>query len=287
MKAEEISKGSLVIIKHSKEGGEVIEANRSDGRFLIKVARMKVNATGVKTQIVNILVDADDLEPIKKQKGIVIIQKDNSGIMIRKNTKRGGMKFVDLGLPSGTLWADRNIGADTPEQAGDYFRFGETTPFTEDSPEYCYENIDESIAGTTKDAATVILGKNYKIPTPEKISELFGVCKWEWTAMNGVNGMKVTGPNGNHIFFPASGCRYFDNGVLGSVGNDGYYWTASVFNNNWPDADDNRYAYCLSIYLGRYSSKWHWYGENRAYGYPVRAVLSSPKSLQRTIKVYI
>ena len=188
-----------------------------------------------------------------------------------KNTKKltesnttTKIQLVDLGLPSGTLWADRNIGADAPEQAGDYFRFGETVPFTEDSPEYCYDDIDESIAGTDRDAATIILGNNYKIPSPTKISELFGVCKWEWTAMNGVNGMKVTGPNGNHIFFPASGCRYFDNGVLGSVGNDGYYWTASVFH--------NRYAFCLSIYLGRYSSTWHWYGENRAYGYPIRAV---------------
>ena len=73
MKTEDISNGSLVVIRHSKEGGEVIEANRSDGRFLIKVARLKVNATGVKTQIVNVLADADDLEPIKKQKGVVII----------------------------------------------------------------------------------------------------------------------------------------------------------------------------------------------------------------------
>ena len=73
MKAEEISKGSLVIIKHSKEGGEVIEANRSDGRFLIKVARMKVNATGVKTQIVKVLADADDLKPIKKTERLVFV----------------------------------------------------------------------------------------------------------------------------------------------------------------------------------------------------------------------
>lgn len=73
MKNEDISNGSLVIIKHSKEGGEVIETNRKDGKFLIKVARMRVNTTGIKTQIVNVLADADDLEPIKKQKGVVII----------------------------------------------------------------------------------------------------------------------------------------------------------------------------------------------------------------------
>ena len=73
MKTEDISNGSLVIIKHSKEGGEVIETNRKDVRFLIKVARMRVNAAGIKTQIVNVLADADYLKPIKKQKGVVII----------------------------------------------------------------------------------------------------------------------------------------------------------------------------------------------------------------------
>lgn len=73
MKTEDIKKGSLVVIQHSKEGGEVIDTNRPDGRFLVKVARMKVNATGIKTQIVNVLADEDDLEPIKKQKGFVII----------------------------------------------------------------------------------------------------------------------------------------------------------------------------------------------------------------------
>ena len=73
MKAEDITRGSLVIIKHSKEGGEVIETNRPDGRFLVKVARMKVNAAGIKTQIVNVLADVDDLEPIRKQKGILLI----------------------------------------------------------------------------------------------------------------------------------------------------------------------------------------------------------------------
>lgn len=195
---------------------------------------------------------------------------NNTKKLVESNTTTI-IQLVDLGLPSGTLWADRNIGADTPEQAGDYFRFGETTPFTENSPEYFYDDIEENIAGTTKDAATVILGKGYKIPTLNQIEELFRVCKWEWAAMNEVNGMKITGPNGNNIFFPASGCRYFDSGKLGPIGN-GYYWSESTFNRNWPDADDNRYACCLSIYLGRYSSEWRWYGENRAYGYSVRAV---------------
>ena len=171
------------------------------------------------------------------------------------------IQLIDLGLPSGTLWADRNIGADAPEQAGDYFRFGETVPFTEDSPEYCYENIDESIAGTDRDAATVILGKGYKMPTLDQIKELLKECKWEWTAMNGVKGMKVTGPNGNSIFFPVSGFRGYSSGTLNYVGSYGYYWSASA----------NLSANAHYLYF--YSSYWYWANYiNRAYGYPIRAV---------------
>ena len=170
------------------------------------------------------------------------------------------IQLIDLGLPSGTLWADRNIGADTPEQAGDYFRFGETVPFTENSPEYCYENIDESIADTTKDAATVILGKGYKMPTLEQQKELLECCTWEWTDLNGVKGMKVTGPNGNSIFFPASGYRYSSYGTLNYVGSYGYYWSASAGNS----------YYGCNLYF--YSSNWDWSYNYRAGGYPVRAV---------------
>ena len=86
------------------------------------------------------------------------------------------IQLVDLGLPSGTLWADRNVGAETPEGYGDYFRFGETTPFTENSPSYKYENIKKNIAGTDKDAATTILGAQFRMPTIVQIKELLDYC---------------------------------------------------------------------------------------------------------------
>lgn len=73
MEKEALENGQLVVIRHSREGGEIIDAHRADGRVLVKVARMKVVATGVKTQIVNVLADAGDLEPIKKQKGVIIL----------------------------------------------------------------------------------------------------------------------------------------------------------------------------------------------------------------------
>ena len=70
------NKGDLIIIKHSREGGEIIEDSRPDGRYLVKVARMNITSSGIKTEIVNVLVDADDVEPIKKQSG-VILQRSN------------------------------------------------------------------------------------------------------------------------------------------------------------------------------------------------------------------
>ena len=181
---------------------------------------------------------------------------------LRKDYASATFQLVDLGLSSGTLWADRNIGADAPEDAGDYYRFGETVAFTEDSPEYVYDDIEESIAGTERDAATVNLDKNYKMPTLDQIKELIDECKWKWTKQNGVKGMKVTGPNGNSIFFPASGYRDLSDGSLYNVGSYGYFWSASAYGSYTNNAR----------YLDFYSSNWFWYNRNRAYGFPVRAV---------------
>ena len=138
-----------------------------------------------------------------------------------------GTQFIDLGLPSGTLWADRNIGANDPEDYGEYFRWGETTPFYEDSYVYDYLDLGDNIAGTEYDVATAILGKDYKMPTDEQLKELLHCCSWERTAINDVKGMKVTGPNGNNIFLPAAGFCYNNSCRLAATGTGGYYWTSS------------------------------------------------------------
>ena len=174
--------------------------------------------------------------------------------------KNSTVVLIDLGLPSGTKWADRNVGADSPEASGDYFRWGETVPFTENSDEYEYRDLGKNIAGTEYDAATVNLGKGYRMPTHEQQKELLKCCTWEWTTLNGVKGMKVTGPNGNHIFFPASGYRNDSSGSLSNVGSDGYYWTATPYGTN-----NGRYLYF-------YSSNARWDSYFRALGFPVRAV---------------
>ena len=138
---------------------------------------------------------------------------------------------------------------------------GETVPFTENSPEYVYNNINESIAGTDKDVATTILGKKFRMPTFEQIKELIELCSRQWTQVNGVNGIVVTGPNGNSIFLPASGLRYYDDGSLYNVGSYGYFWSAS------PSSSNNS---GYGLYFN--SSDWDWSYNGHAYGFPVRPV---------------
>lgn len=173
-------------------------------------------------------------------------------------TVHEGIHLVDLGLTSKTLWADRNLGADAPEESGDYYRFGETVPFTEKSPEYTYDKIEGDIAGTDRDAATMNLGKNYRMPTNDQFKELIDECKWEWTTQNGVNGMMITGHNGNSIFLPAAGIRSgdYDDGRLYDVGSGGDYWSASPY--------DEGDAGALYFYSGYWNCNFNYRSTGRA-----------------------
>ena len=162
-----------------------------------------------------------------------------------------GHEWIDLGLPSGLKWATCNVGADNPEDYGNYYAWGETATKSEyaDSNSLTYElSISELqaqgiIDGNSNltpqyDAATANWGGTWRMPTRDEQEELLNNCTWEWTTQNGVNGCKVTGTNGNSIFLPAAGyrsgsSRYFS----GSRGN---YWSSTPYNSN--------YAYDLYIY---------------------------------------
>ena len=179
---------------------------------------------------------------------------------------KNDIQLIDLGLPSGTLWADRNIGAESPEDYGDYFRFGETTPCTENSRPYIYDEIEGDIAGTDRDAATVILGEQFRMPTIKQIKELINECSRQWTKVYGIKGIMVTGPNGNSIFLPAVGYCNDGNGSLAYVGLFGFYWSASLYSSN------------NGCSLNLDSSFWDCYYNNRACGFPVRAVKGFKKA---------
>ena len=138
--------------------------------------------------------------------------------------------FVDLGLPSGTLWCKYNLGANKETDYGDYYAWGELTTKDEYSEEnYIFKNNPKQLPPEC-DIATQMLGKNYSIPTKEQCKELLEYTDNKW--IENYNGSFVNGQlfiskiNGNSIFIPASGVRrdtkQFDDGSLGSI------WTSSL-----------------------------------------------------------
>lgn len=147
--------------------------------------------------------------------------------------KINGHEYVDLGLPSGLKWATCNVGATNPDEFGNHYCWGITTPVDDegicDSP-YGDEELDsmDDIAGTNRDIAHIEWGASWRMPSKEEMSELLDNCTWEYYVSNGNVMSKVTGPNGNSIYFVAAGTRY-DNKKQEwyGPGEDGYYWTSN------------------------------------------------------------
>lgn len=139
--------------------------------------------------------------------------------------------YVDLGLPSGTLWAEHNVGALFPEGYGDHFAWGEIETKKEYTSDNCSSYHDDlgNIAGNPMfDAATANWGDDWRMPTLEEMFELTQECTWTWAEVNGVAGYQVTSKtNGNYIFLPASGFRV--NGDLIDHNLYGYYWTSTPY----------------------------------------------------------
>ena len=155
--------------------------------------------------------------------------------------------WVDLGLPSGTLWATRNVGASSPEDYGDYFAWGETTPksyfywnnymWSDDSglELYKYNGDDGKMVLDPADDAACANYPNGRTPSFEQFDELMTQCSWQWTTMNDVGGVQLTGPNGNTMFLPAAG-QYDCNTPIG-MGSQGDYWSRNRYSGSVSGAD--------------------------------------------------
>lgn len=124
-------------------------------------------------------------------------------------------KSVDLGLPSGTIWAGYNIGANSPLEAGTQYSWGETKSKSQYDLIHYFDYWDDGYLTYNysperglqrllpqNDAAMKIWGGNWQIPTSEDIEELIENCTKEAVEYKGVSGFKLTGPNGKSIFFP-------------------------------------------------------------------------------------
>ena len=199
-----------------------------------------------------------------------------------------GYDYVDLGLPSKTLWATYNVGASRPEEYGDYFAWGETEPknyYDWSSYKWCNgtnrtltKYCDNSSYGTVDykteldledDAAYVNWGESWRMPTEDQMEELMLKCTWTWTTNNGVKGNLVTGPNGNTIFLPAAGIR--SGGLLSRVGSNGLYWTRTLITGDPYSGPDG--ACGLSSDSG--NPAWSYSDRLRCFGQSIRPVRAS------------
>ena len=201
---------------------------------------------------------------------------------IQENNKQypkiiNGHEYVDLGLPSGLKWATCNVGANKPEDYGDYFAWGET----ETKTEYSKGNsltLEHSVSElrrrgivdgnnrltSSHDAARANWGGSWRMPTKEELEELENKCTWIWTTQNGVKGYKVTGSNGKSIFLPAAGYRY--GASLYADGSDGYCWSSSP--DDYYVYDYYYHAYDLHFYGGGEDVGYY----DRCYGQTVRPI---------------
>ena len=198
--------------------------------------------------------------------------------MANKKINNNDFKFIDLGLPSGTLWATANVGASKPSDYGLYFQWGDVKGYTAeqvgkdkqfscddykfgDYPNFTkYANADEAL-NLEDDAAHVHMGGDWHIPTPEQVEELINNTTSHWITQDGVNGRLFTSKNGKSIFIPAAG--YASDGSFGCSGSNGYVWSSAL------DTDCVDYGWNLSfnsddVYLFDY---------DRYCGFSVRGVL--------------
>ncbi len=192
--------------------------------------------------------------------------------------------YVDLGLPSGILWATSNVGAVVPEEYGDYFAWGEIRPkadYSWDSYQYCIEerwqltkycnDADYGYNGFTDDltellpyddAATINCGMEWRMPTDEDWIELYENTTIDKNAIqNGVKGWLFTALNGNTLFLPAAGLR--DGFEIWGVNEKPIYWSSSLYMDESPDH---------AVYIGDVDIIDI---GNRKYGLSVRPVRSS------------
>ena len=223
----------------------------------------------------------DSETPVSTEATYTFTVEENLSLVAKfyKPFDSNGYDYVDLGLPSGIKWAAYNVGATKPEEYGGYYAWGETEEKSNYSwstykwcngtyntmTKYCtdssYGTVDnKTVLDPEDDVAHVKWGGSWRMPTKAELDELRNKCSWQWTTLNGVNGYRVTGPNGNSIFLPAAGYR--DGTSLFLEESYGYCWSSTP--------NESRSSYAYSLYFD--SSDYGWDGYYRGDGQSVRPV---------------
>ena len=242
-------------------------------------------ASGTGTEALEVLV-ANNVKTVSDT-AIVSITNAN-GVIVRDvqivrapaNSMLNGHEYVNLGLPSGTLWATCNVGANSPEEYGNFFAWAETEPksiYLGGTLKYCtsfdddsrtgtyskYNSVDENIElDPEDDAATANWGNGWRTPNTDDLLEMWlNSTNIEWTSFNGVEGCKFTSKNGNSIFFPAAG--YCGGDVHNRDGSRCVYWLSTL------NGNENG-AYCFDSASDR-GIDFHYF--ERYFGLSVRPVV--------------
>ena len=173
----------------------------------------------------------------------LILAGEREGVSDDQSEQEEKMEMVDLGLS--VKWASKNLGAKTAERPGILLAWGElNTKLQHYSENYEYYNsryscldIGSDISGTQYDAAYSQSGGKYRMPTRAEMEELIERCTITNEIVNGIDGFRVKGPNGNTIFIPASGYKSYEMGY--QFASDytldnrcGFYWTSEPYNSN-------------------------------------------------------
>ena len=191
------------------------------------------------------------------------------------NRKTEITDIVNLGTLSDSgkplYWATRNVGAESPEEYGGYYAWGET----EEKDDYSWETYSYNQVNQVE------WGGNWRIPTHKEFEELEKKCSWKWTTYNGKNGQLVTASNGSSLFLPAAGYR--EGTYTYDIGVHGRYWTAT-----WVDGiTSNAFTLCFgSTYFGHSDGNYNC-DYTRSLGCTVRPVTESISDIPETTTALI
>jgi len=255
-----------VTVNHMYSGESIASATtiEVDGVYEEDVARVKVEP---------LIIPGYTAEPV-----FITVSGDMTYNLEYEESSGPVYEFVDLGLPSGTLWATCNIGASSPEEYGDYFAWGEIVPNKASAytPEnyrfYAGDKAEPSKYNSTDglteleledDAAHVIMGGDWHMPTADQLNELLDNTTSAWTTFNGVSGWTLTSNNnGESIFIPATG-EYWNEGLAGT-GEFTDIWSQTI------GSEGISSGYSLGFYIDENCQVWT---VVRFAGFPIRGVI--------------
>lgn len=195
-------------------------------------------------QVLSVLTPLKDYNAEKTEYMIVSSKQPNgsqtvsklSNSMTKKNRVNSinGHEYVDLGLPSGLMWATCNVGASSPKDFGCLYAWGEIKMEAESNMANWLRSNKKKpsdISGNIEfDVARALWGGAWRMPSKTNFEELRDNCKWEWICLENHKGYIVTGSNGNSIFLPAGDSK--NNNII--YKGIGHYWssTSSVIDDN-------------------------------------------------------